>query len=250
MLVTCATDNYWPLLQPLLISHHHTNPSHTLHVHAIDWPDELRKSATATFPYATFHACQAPDINEPLEQLGPVPRSAAILKLKVKLLKDHYDETTTPVIWVDADTLLLKPIEPLLERVNADGDFAVTYRKNKRNHAKFAVAVLCFTRTEAAKRLLSEYATSTLQSDGLVKKSSTDGVAWFHDQLALWQCYAKQSRWWFGLTKPNGARLVALTDAEHAIDGQTDAIFVSRRDGVFDLEHMQAVLQERGFSSP
>lgn len=250
MLVTCATDNYWPLLQPLLISHHHTNPENTLHVHAIDWPDALRQSAEAKYPHARFYACQAPEGNAPMEQLGPVPRSAAILKLKVKLLKAHYEETTEPVIWVDADTLLLKPIDALLERVKAAGDFAVTYRKSKRAHAKFAVAVLCFTRTEAAERLLAQYATSTLESDGLVKKSSADGVAWFHDQLALWQCYTNQSRWWFGLPKPNGARLVALTENEHAIDGETDAVFVSRRDGVFDLEQMQTVLKELGFTEP
>ncbi len=245
MLVTCATWNYWDLLQPLLISHQHSNPNHTLHVHAIDWPNDARENAAHRFPHATFIHCPFPEDTGPIETLGPVPRSAAILKLKVRLLKKHYDNTTGPVIWVDADTLLLDPIEPLLQRLQSTGDFAVTYRHKKRNHAKFAVAVLCFTRSEQAENLLNAYVEGTEASAGLVKKSSNDGVAWFHDQLALWQAYSEQSRYWFGLPKPGGARLMALLDSEHSIDGSADAIFVSRRDGVLDLGAMMGVIKAR-----
>jgi len=248
MLITCATWNYWDLLQPLLISHNASNPDRTLHVHAIDWPSEAITSASETYPNARFYPCTPPSPDGKFETLGPVPRSAAILKLKVQLLKEHYDKTDEPVIWVDADTLLLESIDPLLQRVQDNGDFAVTYRSNKRNHAKFAVAVLCFTRTKAAKTLLEAYAADTEASTGLVKKSSTDGVAWFHDQLALWECYRLQSRYWFGLPKKGGPRLVPLTEAEHSIDGSTDAIFASRRDGVLDLVDMERVLKERGMN--
>jgi len=225
MLITCATWNYWDLLQPLLISHNASNPDRTLHVHAIDWPSEAITSASETYPNARFYPCTPPSPDGKFETLGPVPRSAAILKLKVQLLKEHYDKTDEP-----------------------NGDFAVTYRSNKRNHAKFAVAVLCFTRTKAAKTLLEAYAADTEASTGLVKKSSTDGVAWFHDQLALWECYRLQSRYWFGLPKKGGPRLVPLTEAEHSIDGSTDAIFASRRDGVLDLVDMERVLEDRGMN--
>jgi len=247
MLVTCATWNYWELLQPLLLSHQGSNPDKTLHVHAIDWPEEERQAAATTFKHAQFHRCEMPEVGERFEMLGPVPRSAAILKLKVRLLKEHYDRTTEPVIWVDADTLLLEPVDPLLSRLQATGDFAVTYRAKKRRHAKFAVAVLCFVRTDAAKRLLEAYVEGTDNSSGLVKKSSTDGAAWFHDQLALWDAYKSLSRNWLGLPRAGAPKLMALSDAEHSIDGSTDALFVSRRDGVLDLEDMQSVLLERGF---
>jgi len=246
MLLTCATWNYRHLLQPLLASHHASNPSKTLNVHAIDWPEDELSAAAAAFPHARFHPCELPSDDERPEMLGPVPRSAAILKLKVQLLHQHYHNTNTPVIWVDADTLLLESVDPLLQRVEGHGDFAVTYRRKKRNHAKFAVAVLCFTRTAAAEALLNAYADNTAHSTGLVKRSATDGVAWFHDQLALWDAYRAQKRSWISLSRANTAKLVALTDTEHSIDGKTNAVFVSRRDGVLDLSHMQDELRKRG----
>jgi len=246
MLLTCATWNYRHMLELLLASHQVSNPNKTLHVNAIDWPKKELAYAADAYPKAKFLDCVAPELSADKEMLGPVPRSAAILKLKVQLLQQHYANTTEPVIWVDADTLLLDSVDPMLNRVQAAGDFAVTYRKKKRKHAKFAVAVMCFTRSAAAEKLLSSYANHTAQSTGLVKRSSENGVAWFHDQLALWDAYQEHRRHWFGLRKANAPKLIALSDQEHSIDGSnTSAIFVSRRNGVLDVPDMQAVLHTR-----
>jgi len=250
MLVTCATWNYRHLLQPLLASHQATNATNPLHVHAIEWPADERLAAAAAFPHAVFHHCENTIGDTPLEMLGPVPRSASILKLKVQLLHQHYQQSSTSVIWVDADTLLLDSIDALLTRIEATGDFAVTYRANKRKHAKFAVAVLCFTRSNAAAKLLDAYLAGTEASSGLVKRSSSDGVAWFHDQLALWNAFRAHSQNRIGWPRKNAPTLVPLTDQEHSIDGSTNAIFVSRRDGVLDLNHMHELLKARGIATP
>ncbi|MGQ7845975.1 hypothetical protein ACUNV4_15940 [Granulosicoccus sp. 3-233] len=246
MLVTCATFNYLDMLCLLLASHRASNPDIPLAVHAIGWPDEYLQAARQLYPNASFHAHTDLHDGEPMEMKGPVPRSAAILKLKVRLLHESYHSSNDPVTWVDADTLLLKPMKPLLARVAETGDFAVTYRSRKRAHARFAVAVLCFMRTDRAASLLDRYAQLTQQTSGTTKRKPGNEVAWFHDQLALWQAWQESSRGVLGLPRRNAPRMVPLTDAEHSIDGSTDAIFVSRRDKVLDTQAMLDVLQERG----
>ncbi len=249
MLVTCATFNYLDMLTLLLASHAASNPDIPLHVHAIDWPEQALVDARIQYPFAVFHAhaniCQP----EPEELRGPVPRTAGILKLKVNMINEAYQQSDEPVLWVDADTLLLSSIKPLIEHVQRTGDFGVTYRKKKRDHAKFAVAVLCFVKSDAASRLLEQYVQGVRNTQGLVKRRDTSGVAWFHDQLGLWQAYRKLSRNILGLSRKDAPRLVALSDHHHSIDGNTDAIFVSRRDHAFDIEHMKAELARRGIET-
>lgn len=234
------------MLALLLASHEVSNPDMPLHVHAIDWPDSAIVNARQQYPCAVFHAHSDLQNEGPEERRGPVSRTANILKLKVNMLHKAYSDSNEPVIWVDADTLLLSSVSPMIQRVQDTGDFGVTYRKKKRDHAKFAVAVLCFVRTQAASNLLDAYAQGVQDSKGMVKRRDADGVAWFHDQLGLWQAYRQQSRNRLGLLRRDGPGLVALTDAEHSIDGNTDAIFVSRRDDLFDVEHMHAELVRRG----
>jgi len=234
------------MLTLLLASHSTSNPDVPLQVHAIGWPGSVVSDMRLRYPHAVFHAHNDIRQDGPEENRGPVPRTANILKLKVDMLYKAYHESDKPVIWVDADTLLLSSVQPLLQRVISEGDFGVTYRSRKRDHAKFAVAVLCFTRSKAAAALLDSYAQGVQQSRGMVKRKDKDGVAWFHDQLGLWQAYRRQSRNRFGFLRKGGPRLVALSDEEHSIDGNTQAIFVSRRDGTFDIQHMRAELARRG----
>jgi len=242
MLVTCATFNYCDMLLLLLASHQHSNPDLPITVHVIGWPDAHIKGARARFPQAQFvvHAELASD--SPSELKGPVPRSAEILKLKVRLLCEAFHNSNETVIWVDADTLLLTSVEPLLKRLTTLGDFAVTYRSRKRPHAKFAVAVLCFQQTEAAEQLLSCYASMSERSEGLVKRGDASGIAWFHDQLALWGAYRHCRGGLFRLPRRNKPRLMPLSAEEHSIDGLPDSIFVSRRDNVMDVAHMRQLL--------
>ncbi|NND90872.1 MAG: hypothetical protein HKN42_08390 [Granulosicoccus sp.] len=248
MLVTCATFNYLDMLCTLLASHRASNPHVPLAVHAIGWPEQYLSAARSLYPHATFHAHADSPGDRPMEMKGPVPRSADILRMKVQLLHDAYHASTGAVTWVDADTLLLSSIDPLLERIEKAGDFAVTYRARKRQHARFAVAVLSFMRTEKAERLLSRYAQIAQQTAGTRKRKPGNQVAWFHDQLALWQAWQEQSRGLLGLPRRNAPRMVALTAREHSIDGATDAIFVSRRDKVLEHDAMVDLLADRGIA--
>lgn len=246
MLVTCATFNYLDMLSLLLATHRASNPDVPLVVHAIGWPEAYVRAARELYPNVRFEAHADLDDGEPMEMKGPVPRSAAILRLKVRLLHESYHSCQEPVTWVDADTLLLEPLQPLLQRIAAEGDFAVTYRSRKRAHARFAVAVLSFMRTDKAARLLDRYSQIAQQTSGTVKRKPGSEVAWFHDQLALWQAWQELSRGFLGLPRREAPRLVSLSDQEHSIDGSTDAIFVSRRDKVLDMEAMQKVILDRG----
>jgi len=245
MLVTCATYNYCAMLELLLASHHYSNPGLPIAVHAIEWPDDYLDAARIRFPHAQFYPHAALASDSPTELKGPVPRSAEILKLKVKLLCDAFHRSSEAVIWVDADTLLLSSIDPLLQRLATQGDFAVTYRPSKRAHAKFAVAVLCFQKTVAAEQLLSCYAEKSRHSSGLIKRGDKSGVAWFHDQLALWDAYRHQRGGVFRLPRRNKPRLMPLGQGEHSIDGHPDSIFVSRRDNVMDVSHMRQLLLDK-----
>lgn len=246
MLVTCATYNYSQMLTLLLASHEYSNPGIPLHVHAINWPSSALNQMRSMYPCAVFHDHHDTQQNGPQELTGPVPRTANILKLKVEVFFKAYQECKESVVWVDADTLLLASIEPMLQRVGNEGDFGVTYRRRKRDHAKFAVAVLCFTKSKAAARLLERYVHEVRTSQGLVKRKSKDGAAWFHDQLGLWYAYRALSRNRIGFPRPGAPKLVALSDEEHSIDGNIEAVFVARRPRVFSLEQMENELTRRG----
>lgn len=250
MLVTCATFNYREMLSLLLASHQASNPDIPITVHAIGWPEAALSVDRQRYSSARFCAHAPLPSDSPAELKGPVPRSSEILKLKVKLLCEAFHASEDPVVWVDADTLLLSSLQPIIERLEKCGDFAVTYRPRKRAHAKFAVAVLCFRKTRASEQLLDSYAQRSETSGGLIKRGDKSGVAWFHDQLALWNAYSSQRGGVLRLPRKHKPRLMPLTSQEHSIDGSPDAIFVSRRDGVMELAQMRQLLIERNIYLP
>lgn len=244
-LVTCATFNYRDRLTLLLASHQATNAWVPMHVHAIGWPEPALASARKAYPAADFHPHPALTTMADETSRDKWNRSSSVLKLKIELFHETHRRHDGPVIWVDADTLLLKPVKSLVDRVAQRGDFGVTYRSGKKPHARFAVAILCFLQTPAATRLIDDYAAATRNTSGLAKQAE---MPWFHDQLALWEVYNsirpsifKPMRW-----QRNAPRLVPLTDNEHSIFGSTDAMFVSRRHGILETPRMREVLQERG----
>jgi len=235
MLVTCATFNYLDMLCLLLASHRATNPEVPLTVHAIGWPTPHLNAAQSLYPNARFLPQEEFESDTPLELKGPVPRSADILRMKVRLFNETYQSCDEQLTWVDADTLLLSPVQPLLERVRLEGDFGVLYRARSKPHARFNVAIMSFTRSNNAQQLMSRYAQITEQTEGTTKRNE---VAWFHDQLALWDAWRELNRGFLGLPIRKGPKLVPLSSKELSINGDTDAIFVSRRDKVLDIDAM------------
>jgi hypothetical protein len=101
---------------------------------------------------------------------------------------------------------------------------------------------MSFTRTERAQQLMSRYAQITAATAGITKRRD---LAWFHDQLALWEAWRESNCGLLGLQRRDAPRLVAMSKHELSIDGSTDAVFVSRRNGVFDTEAMTACLASR-----
>lgn len=228
MIVTCATPNYTDKLSLLLSSCRHTNKDQRLRVYGVGWsPQQLLRGRTAFPAYEFVEVTEPPEVASELKVGG---RSGSLLKMKPELLRRAYaDFVTEPVIWIDADTMLLRPIAPILQRAAADGsDLAVTCRPQQRPHAKYAVAVLLFTRTDRARALLNAYAEATLTQAGR--------QGWFHDQLSL-----------LSVVERIHPKITALTETEHSLLSPTkDTIIASRRLAYFDTPAMYAEAGRRG----
>jgi len=207
-IVTCATANYVDKLVLLLSSARSTNPTCHIRIHCPGWTPELLQAARTAYPVYEFIPEAAPQ--DTASTVDHNKRSGDVLRYKPQWLHNMYTQVHGPVLWVDADTLLLRPLKPLIARVDVNGDYGVTHRPSAREFAKFAVAVLYFTRKPAAQRLLQEYVTLTLSNVGK--------GGWYHDQLALYEA-----------TQKFPARLVPLAEREHSIQGNLHTILLSRR---------------------
>jgi hypothetical protein len=223
IIVTCATTNYVDRLVLLLSSAVATNPGCHIRVYCPGWPTELLTKARATYPEYRFVPQPAPDDFD--TTVAKNKRSGGILRSKPAWLLETYELTDRPAVWIDADTLVLKPIMPMIVRVNTNGDYGVTHRPSAHAFAKFACAVMYFTKTTAAAALLQNYARLTRINSG--------NGNWYHDQLALVEA-----------TKQSQAKLVSLSEAEHSIHGNIATTLLSRRPK-FDTPRMYAELARR-----
>lgn len=232
MLLTFSTPDYADRLAVLLASCERNDPDSMVWVHCICWPDSQLLRARRRFPqYYFIPECGNDDI---AADLAAGRRSGAVLRLKPTLLMNACDFAAPegePVVWVDADTVVTRPVAPMIARVDAEGDFGVTYRPGQRDHAKFAVAVMYFRHTPMARRVLQAYARETERTAGRGD--------WFHDQLALWEIYRRTP----------AARLVPLRDDEHTLAGNPDAIFVSRRTS-FEMDRLRNLLTTKQITIP
>jgi hypothetical protein len=232
-LLTCATFNYLDKLTLLLASARSSNPDLPIHVHTIGWPKAYEAALVASYPNVRCHPHAGQARIDTEIAVDPFNRSGSVLRMKIDILQRTHASLPEPVLWVDADTLLLEPIAPLITRVTDNGDWGVTYRPGQRPHAKFAVAVMYFTRTPAACALLQEYATAVHKTPGAQRPGQSQ--PWFHDQVALWDIFNRLP-----------SKLVPLRADEHSIDGTVDAMFVSRRHKVLEPPAMRDVLDTRG----
>ena len=230
MLATFATPNYVNKLQLLLASCKHFDPTTVVRVYCTGWSNELIEAARQQYPGYQFVHQPISSIIE--DNIHRNKRSGALLSMKPGLLYRTYQELppSVPVIWVDADTLVLHPIDPIISHVKLYGDFGCTYRPASRPFAKFAVAVMYFTHTPKGTELLEAYVQETETCQGI--------NGWYQDQLSLLAAYTR--------IKP---KLVPLTEAQHSLQGDCRATLVSRRPK-FDTPQMYTMLRQLGVSIP
>lgn len=224
MIVTFATENYRNYLELLLESYSYSNPNKKALVYLVGWRPDSFLEIEKFFPqYNFFYLDTSPEI---LERVEKNKRSGELLKYKPQIIKDVYLNNQDPFLWVDADALILKDINPLLDILKKDKyDFMSTYRPNHlKNHAKFAVAVLGFSRTIRGKKFLLDYAKESETCSGYKN--------WYQEQLALYQVFQNST-----------AQVYALSEEEHSIKRNIDTIIFSRRKG-FDYIEMKKILDK------
>ena len=226
MIVTFATENYKKYLIMLLDSYFYFNSDKKAKVYLIEWTKDSFLNISKQYQNVSFEEIKAGEAIR--EKASRNKRVGEILKKKPELIFNFYKNTNDPFLWVDADSIILDNINPLLKKLdNKNIDLMCTHRPNHhKDHAKFAVAVLGFGNHANGKIFLKEYANITKKCDGVKN--------WFHEQLSLYIAFTKFS-----------PKLYPLKESEHSILRNKNTIIFSRRVG-FEYLKMRDVLIERG----
>jgi len=209
-IATCATANYAQSLNYLLSSIQSTNPNEHVIIHAINWPNSLYNNFTSAYPNNWFIKYDINDINP-----------GNILKVKVELQKNLWHTHNIPYIWIDADSIVLKPLDPIFAKIN-DHDLVCYHRQNNPVHTKFAVGVIAFGLHTPV--IIDNYYSHTISNAGFNN--------WFYDQIGLHETFIKHN-----------PSLYSLTENEHSINGNTDTIIFSRR--VENIQTIKEILKHR-----
>lgn len=229
MIVTFATENYSDYLLMLLDSYFYFNRNKKAKVYLIEWTKKSFSNISKQYPDVSFEDVKAGDVVR--KKASKNKRSGEVLKIKPELIYNFYKETNEPFLWVDADSLILNDISPLLEKLSDKSiDLMCTHRPNHHlDHAKFAVAVLGFGNHKNGRKFLEEYVSSTRKCEGVKN--------WFHEQLSLYIAFSKSS-----------PKLYPLKESEHSIRKNENTIVFSRRIG-FEYEKMKDLLIKKGVYS-
>lgn len=216
MITTCATTNYVPELELLLVSIKCSNPDIKVIVHCIDWPCELKEKFMAYFSGYDFLDVNLSKENRAIIQkdVEQGTKSGQILRLKPQLLHVTQLQAKQSILWVDADSIVLKPIAPLFDKIN-NVAFGCIYRPYyevlNKIHVVFAVGVLGFANTELGNQALSMYA----ERAQLCKSYRHC----YQDQISL-----------FEVLKILNCPVYPMNELEHSLVGNVEAIIVSRRE--------------------
>lgn len=203
MVVTLATENYSKSMNYLLSSLQHTNPGLRVLVYYVDWRESLLEQFTEAYPNYQFE-----------EIVMNKYTKGDILKLKVKLQHDTYFKYKIPYIWIDADSVVLKNMNTLFDKLMTHG-LVCYHRPNEHDYMKFAVGVIGFGINKDKDNNINEEFLKAYYKQCSVTKGHND---WFYDQSALWETYTN--------TKIS---LYQLKENEHSIKDTPNTIIYSRR---------------------
>jgi hypothetical protein len=142
-------------------------------------------------------------------------RSGEALKLKIKCIHDAllYSGHHGGVLWIDADSVVTKNIDPILSVLTSgDIDVICTRRKHRKEpHEIFALGVVGLSNSQSATRFIIELKDRVELSKGM--------NGWFHDQLEFHNVFVEM--------KP---KLYSLSREEHTMKGVQDSMIYSRRE--------------------
>lgn len=179
----------------LLESSHISNPSVPIRAYLMGWDKKMFDDWVTKYPYCTF-------INLPSDDI-PV-------RTFQKLLIIFYEILNNSFLFIDADTLVLKDISPLLEKLNSC-DFLCTTRQGCDDKKKLYAGVMGFSKN---KNCLS-YILNTLS------------INWMSDKK--FEKWGEQLALYLGLKKSKDINVYSFTEDEHSIQKNVNAIILSSK---------------------
>lgn len=211
LIITGGTANYSAHMNVLLSSLVHANPNSTLVVGCFDWNDDLIQSFEDVYDAKFVKISGNNTVKKDVENNH---RSGDALKMKITFIHDVFKNYNhNGVLWIDADTVVTKSLEPLLSSLESgEYDVMCTHRSHRKKlHTIFATGVLGFSKTDLAKQFITEFNDSMKPTEGLEN--------WFHDQIEFYNIFNKLN-----------PRLYPLSKHEHTIMGDENAMIYSRRE--------------------
>ena len=229
MILTFATPSYHHWLKMLMRSFHKSNPNRKMKVYLMDWTDEEANQYKSSqhFEFARI----------PGDFFTNTDKFEPLMRLKLSLILFEVLLTKKPVIWTDADSLILKNLNPIYELLN-DYDVLVTSRPQKpKDMLKVAAGVMGFSARQKAIDILARAALDSW----LYEKG------WYSDQHCLYTVLSAEAKVEVlknALEKLQNDTLVGrlgdlhhpLTDDEHSLHQNENAIILSHHgNGLEDM---------------
>lgn len=144
----------------------------------------------------------------------------ALMRLKLTLILQELLTQKVNLIWADADTIVLKNIVPLMDKLN-DFDFFCTVRPDAPDQRRFAGGVLGFAYRQNVINYLARASLLAWQYE----------TSWYADQYSLFKTLTKDIKHYH------------LTDDEHSLKGNTGTVFLSHHGNV-EYEQMEKLVRK------
>jgi len=206
LVLTLATENYSNNINYLLASLRHTNPNQLVIIYYIGWREQLIYEFKNHYPKYYFEEIKLKDYVK-----------GDIIKLKVKTQHNAYFKYKLPFVWIDADSVVLKPLTSIFDKI-VNNTLICYYRPEEEFYMKFAVGVIAFglSNDPDIQTLNEEFLNKYYQNMNITKGYND----WFYDQSSLYETYNEYK---------NKIKLYSLVEKEHSINDTRDTIIYSRR---------------------
>jgi len=225
LIITLATDTYANNVNYLLASIKNTNPNQMVIIYYINWSDLLLNNFKLHYPNYYFEEIKLDEYTK-----------GDIIKLKVQVQKKAYFIYKLPFIWIDADSIVLKSLDQLFDKLK-QYNLICYYRPEENYYMKFAVGVIGFGRSADLKlQQLNEKFITSYYDNSLITEGYNN---WFYDQTSLYDTY---------LIYEKDINLYELKEHEHSINDTPDTIVYSRRTN--NKTHLSEILTLKNIIVP
>ncbi len=172
LIVTAATgDHYRTHLAKMIYTCQTTNPDCMIVALLINWDENKIQSFVSNFKPFVFV-----NIEEPITTPSAPEIRYQVFRMKASIFKHAYFELGAPYVWVDADNVVLKSINPICAKLK-NADFCASYVPWKKEEEKFAASVVGFGSSELAGLFVTETCLFALTCDS---RSFQEQLGMFH----------------------------------------------------------------------